>query len=129
MGVNENLSDEEYIRHIGAIHDKIKELAGDDDYVINQPQMDKFIEVFRFFLDMCRKSNGMIEAESLDIMPKEGHEGLTARFLVFDIFGEDIQRFGDIIKYTSALTIDGDLDHKICISVTVPDVFIPASGK
>lgn len=116
------MTDKEYVKRLGQLYDKILSLREDDDYVINQPQMDKLIEVLNFFLDAAQKSNGEIEPVKLN--PKAEHGGVTATFIVFDIYGDDIQRYCDVMRYTSAITIDSN-DKGICISVTIPDVFVP----
>lgn len=117
-----NLTNEEYVKRLGQLYEKILSLRSDDNYVINQPQMDKLIEVLNFFLDATRKCTGKIDPVKLT--PRAEHGGVTATFLVFDIYGEDIQKYCKVMSYTSALTIDGT-DDGICISVTVPNVFVP----
>lgn len=116
------MTDKEYAERLGKLYEKVLSLRDDDNYVINQPQMDKLIEVLNFFLDAAQKSNGKVEPVGL--VPKAEHGGVTATFIVFDIYGEDIQRYCDVMRYTSAITIDGT-DDGICISVTVPNVFVP----
>ena len=65
--------------------------------------MDKLIEVLDFFLNAARKSNGKVEPVSLK--PKEEHGGVTATFIVFDIYGnEDIKRFSEI----KSLLVEGE---------------------
>ena len=119
------MDNEKYVKRLGEIYNKVMELRKDDNYVVNQQQLDKLTDVYNFFLDMSEKCNG--EVEPVELTPQEEHGGVTAKFLVFDVFGDDIQRFSEIIKYTSAMTIDSELDHRICISVTVPDVFVPVN--
>lgn len=121
------LDNESYVKRLGEIYHKVMDLRTDDNYVVNQPQMEKLTDVLNFFLDMSNKCNG--EVEPVALIPKEEHGGVTAKFVVFDIFGDDIQRFCEVIKHTSALTIDSELDNKICISVTVPEVFVPKNTK
>lgn len=116
------MKNEEYVRRIGVLYDQIMKLRKDDDYVVNQSQMEKFVDVYDFFQDMGEKCDGDIEKPNL--APKECHGGVTARFFVFDVWGVDIPRFSQIINHLSALSIDAEEDGRICISVTVPDVFI-----
>lgn len=116
------MTNEEYVKRLGQLYDKVLSLRDDDDYVINQPQMDKLIEVLNFFLDTAQKCNGKVEPVKLT--PRAEHGGVTATFLVFDIYGEDIKKYCKVMSYTSAITIDGTEDG-ICISVTVPEVFVP----
>ncbi len=116
------MTDAEYVKRITQLYSTILSLRSDDNYAINQPQMDKLIEVLEFFMNAARKSNGKVEPVSL--VPKEEHGGVTATFIVFDIYGDDIQQYCKVMSYTSAITIDGTEDG-ICISVTVPEVFVP----
>lgn len=116
------MTDKEYVERLGQLYDKILSLREDDDYAINQPQMDKLIEVLNFFLDAAQKSAGTVEPVKLT--PKAEHGGVTATFVVFDIYGDDIQRYCDVMRHTSAITIDAT-DNGVCISVTVPEVFVP----
>lgn len=116
------MTNEEYVKRLGQLYDKILSLRDDDDYAINQPQMDKLIEVLNFFLDAAQKCDGKVEPVKLT--PKTEHGGVTATFVVFDIYGEDVQRYCDVMRYTSAITIDST-EEGICISVTVPEVFVP----
>ena len=116
------LTNEEYVKRLGQLYEKDLRLRDDDNYVINQPQMDKLIEVLNFFLDAAQKCNGKVEPVKLT--PRAEHGGVTATFLVFDIYGEDIQKYCKVMSYTSAITIDATEDG-ICMSVTVPEVFVP----
>lgn len=116
------LTNEEYVKRLGQLYEKVLSLRDDDNYVINQPQMDKLVEVLNFFLDAAQKCNGKVEPVKLT--PRAEHGGVTATFLVFDIYGEDIQKYCKVMSYTSAITIDA-ADEGICMSVTVPEVFVP----
>lgn len=119
------MTNEEYVKRLGQLYDKILHLREDDSFVINQPQMDKLIEVLNFFLDAADKCNGTVEPVKL--IPKAEHGGVTATFVVFDIYGDDIQRYCDVMRHTSAITIDAT-DAGVCISITVPEVFVPVNG-
>ena len=116
------LNNKEYVKRLGQLYEKVLSLRDDDNYVINQPQMDKLIEVLNFFLDAAQKCNGKVEPVKLT--PRAEHGGVTATFIVFDIYGDDIKQYCKVMSYTSAITIDGTEDG-ICISVTVPEVFVP----
>ena len=65
------MTDKEYVERLGQLYDKILSLREDDDYAINQPQMDKLIEVLNFFLDAAQKSAGTVEPVKLT--PKAEH--------------------------------------------------------
>lgn len=116
------MTNEAYVQRLGQLYDKVLSLRDDDDYVINQPQMDKLVDVLDFFLDAAKKCEGTVEPVKL--IPSAEHGGVTSTFVVFDIFGDDVQKFCDVMRNTSAITIDSTNDG-ICISVTVPEVFVP----
>ena len=59
------LTNEEYVKRLGQLYEKVLSLRDDDNYVINQPQMDKLIEVLNFFLDAAQKCNGKVEPVKL----------------------------------------------------------------
>ena len=122
MRILEN--NEEYVKRIGQLYERVLSLRDDDDYVINQPQMDKLIEVLDFFLDAAKKSEGA-SVEPVALVPREEHGAVTAYFIVFDIYGEDIARFSDIVRHTSSFGIDTTTDGTACISMTIPEVFVP----
>ena len=115
------MTNEEYIARIGALYSKIMSIRKDSDFVVNQPQMDKLVDVLTFFMDTAKKLDGKVEPVKL--VPREEHGGVTATFLVFDIYGDDVARFCDVMRYASAIGIDS-MDEGICISVTIPNVFI-----
>lgn len=117
----DTMENEEYVRRLGFLYEKVMSLRKDEDYVVYQPQMNKLIEVLEFFLNTAKECSG--EVEPVMLSPREEHGGVTATFLVFDIYGEGIQQFCNVIRHCSVLTIDSTTDG-ICISVTVPNVFI-----
>lgn len=122
------MNNEEYVARLGFLYQHILNLRNDEDYVINQPQMDKLVEVLSFFIEEGEKQNGTVEPVRL--VPREEHSGVTATFLIFDLCGNTIQRFADVIRYTSAVCIDSLSDGKgICISCTVPNVFVHKDSK
>lgn len=112
---------EEYVRRLGIMYNNILSLRKDSDYVVNQPQMDKLVKVLDFFMDVAKELDGHVDPVKLT--PREEHGGVTATFLVFDIIGENIPRFCEVMGYTSAISIDS-IEEGICISCTVPDVFV-----
>lgn len=114
-------NDYETVKRIGMLYEEALSLRKNYDYVVNQPQMDKFNELSDFFNYITQKSNGKTE---LSLSPKEEHGGINATFGIFDIYGEDIPKFCKAMSYASAIGIDECKDG-VCISVTVPNVFVP----
>lgn len=116
------MTDEQYVQRLGFIYNKVLSLRKDGDYIVNQPQMDKLVAVIDFFLDAAKRLDGKLEA--VDLTPKEEHGGVTATFHVFDLHGEAIQRFCDVMRGCSAIGIDTTIDGKVCIDFTIPNVFV-----
>lgn len=124
--MNKQNNNEEFVRRIGKVYNHIISLREDKDYIVNQPQMEKFVELVEFFDYLAKSNNGRLE--KIVLKPKEEHGDLTAIFLALDIWGEDIQKFSKVLSYTSAFGLDsrGD-DGEVYIYMTVPDVFVRKS--
>lgn len=116
-----NISNEKYVEKLAAMYSQIMDLRKDDDYVVNQPQMDHLMKIVEFFIDAANEQGGKVQP--LKLIPREERGGVTASFVVFDIFGEQVLRFCDVMRNASAISIDGGEDC-IYISCTVPNVFI-----
>ena len=123
--INKPLTDEEYVRRLGMMYDKILSLRKDSDYVVNQPQMDKLVELLDYFLTKSKALDG--EVQKVNLKPAEIHGGVTAHFLVFDTHGEDVQKFCKVLSYCSAIGIDALESGDVCIDCTIPNVFVPKS--
>lgn len=123
--VDRPMTDEEYVTRLGKIYQHILSLRKDSDYVINQPQMDKLIELLNYFLAKAKALDG--EVQKVNLKPAEINGGITAHFLVFDTHGEDVQRFCKVLSYCSSIGIDALESGDVCIDCTVPQVFVPKS--
>ena len=120
---NHRKSDEEYVRRIGLLYDHILSLRKNSNFVVNQPQMDKLVHLLDFFIKMTKVMDG--EVDPVDLQPAEEHGGVTARFWYFSIAGKDVETFASVIRHCSALSIDCLDTGEVCISCTIPNVFIP----
>ena len=116
------MSDEEYVKRLGILYNKVLSLRKDEDYVVNQSQMDKLVEVLEFFLDSAKRLDGSVEPIALQ--PREEHGGVTATFLVFDLAGDQVTRFCNVMRNCSAIGIDTTVNGEVCIACTVPQVFV-----
>jgi hypothetical protein len=96
--------------------------SNDDDYEINTEQKNKFLAVVLFFYQNVKKYGGKIDP--IQLIPRAQSGDITAYFKVFYIGEKDINLFGNIIKSASALSIDATNKGEVCISVTVPNVFV-----
>lgn len=114
------MTNEEYVIRLGKLYDKVMSIRKDSDYVVNQQQMDRLVDIMTFFLDKAEELDGKVNR--INLTPKEEHGGVTATFIVFDIYGDDVKRFCDVMQYASAITIDSTEDG-VCISITIPNVF------
>lgn len=117
-----SISDLEFARRIMNALGKEMEGVSTQDFEVNPDQMKKLSNLVEFFKKAAKDLGGKIESVSLD--PSNPPSGVTANFVVFDLFGEDVQRFCDVIRSCSAISMDVNTNDEICISCTVPDVFI-----
>ncbi|MBQ7541584.1 MAG: hypothetical protein IJT44_04765 [Clostridia bacterium] len=97
-----------------------------EDYEVNPPQMDRFLETLSFFRDAVQRLGGEIEPFRID--PRAQHAGFTAVFSVFDLYGLHILDFGRILPYLSAFSVDGD-DGRVFVSLTVPNVYMRKNDR
>lgn len=116
------MTDTEYIQRLGIIYQEVLKLRKNDHYRINQTQMDKFVKVLDFFMKHTIEDDYV---EPVNIAPEELHGGVTAVFVVFDVSGQEVQEFCNVMRDCSAISIDSLEDGRICISCTIPDVFVP----
>ena len=114
------MSDAEIVARLSALYKIVMSFRKDDDYEVNQDQMDKLCKLYRFFLDAAGSLGGKIKPFRL--VPREEHGGVTATFLVFDLYGDQVPAFCEVLKECSAVTIDMT-DDGVCISCTIPNVF------
>lgn len=122
---NRPMTDEAYVAHIGRLYQHILALRKDSDYVINQPQMDRLVELLDYFIKKAKVLDG--EVERVDLKPAQVNGDVVAQFPVFDSHGDDVPKFCKVLSYCSAIGIDAMVDGTICIACTVPNVFVPKS--
>lgn len=116
------MSERELLSMIGGVYSQMMSERKDEDFVINRPQYDKFNELMRFFLQKANELDG--EIVPTQISPKAEHGDLTVKFTMFDVCGSEVARFCDLLRSCSAVSIDVASDDKVCISCTVPHVFV-----
>lgn len=116
------MTDEEYVRQLSALIQKDLDLRSDDDYVINPPQMDKFLDALSFLKELVAVSDG--ELNSVKLVPKEVHGWLSANMTILDLFGDNIVRFSDVVRNCSAFGVDALNDGRVCVDFTIPNVFV-----
>lgn len=114
----------DFVGKFGALYNKVMALRKDSDYVVNPIQMDRFLDLVQFFLRKSRDASKS-DVDPHGFRPRECHGGVTATFIVFDLGGiDEVSEFCKVLKHCSAVSIDAQDGYKICISCTVPDVFV-----
>ncbi len=115
------MTNEQFVKKFGEEYSSLLEEASKFNYEVNEEQFAKLLDLVKFFKEYIKENGGSAEPVNLD--PREIHSGLTVSFVVFNITGDEIQKFCDVVKNTTALSIDATNDEKVCISMTIPDVF------
>ena len=114
---------EDIIVYFAKLYEQILANRRNEDYEVNPVQMERFLAILRFF-------RGKVDPEfdegfePFHLEAKEECGGFSADFCVFDLYGTEIQEFARLISYCSALSIDARTESQICISLTVPNIFI-----
>lgn len=110
------------LQQLGIEYLKLLEESKDKHYEINEVQYKKLERVILYFKKYIKENGG--SADPIDLTPNIGGNGLTCYFTLFDICGDEVQEFCDVIKGVSAFSLDATNDGQVCISVTVPNIFI-----
>lgn len=116
-----SINDLEFAKRLVESGNKALEGLYPDDFDIDQEQMRKFDNLVEFFKKAAKDLGGKIESVSLN--PTNPPSGVTANFVVFDLFGDDVQKFCDVIRECSAISMDITDKDEISISCTIPGVF------
>ncbi len=119
---HDHLTDEEFGRMFGAQYLDYLETQEDADYQINRQQWFKLLHVLSCFDKLATKLGGSLD--KCEIMPKEMHGGVTAYFPMFELSISEIVEFCEVLKLASAVTIDATTDGEVCISLSVPYVYV-----
>ena len=117
-----NISDLEFSKRLVSAYQKATENINPDEYIVDIEQFRKLNNLVEFFKNTAKELGGKIE--SIDINPAEPPNGVTANFIVFDLFGDEIKRFCDVIQHCSAISMDVTVKDEICISCTIPGIFV-----
>lgn len=91
------------------------------DYEINSEQMAYLANAYRFFVKKAHDHNGKIDPFFYNPKEEVGH--LDAHFYFFELSGEDLLEFSEILKHFSVITIDATLDGVTHFSINVPNVY------
>lgn len=117
------MSEEKFAKKLSAIYKAILAERKDSEYVVNQPQMEKFIKLVEFFFELSEEMGG--DEPKVSVVPRQTYGDVTTKFVVVAVSGKDCQRLAEVISYCSAFGIDPVDDGEILVSCTVPEVFVP----
>ena len=116
-----SISDLEFSKRLMAEYRDAFKGTTPEDFETNPEQMEKLNNLISFFKQAAKDLGGKIE--SIDLNPSNPPNGITANFIVFDLFGDDVRRFCDVIRECSAISMDVTINDEISISCTIPNVF------
>lgn len=125
MTRSNGLTDEEYLARVGRLYQKVLSFRKNDDYTVNQTQMDALLKVVDFFLGLANSLDGQVQR--VDLNPAEEFGGVTATFLVFQVSGNKVIEFCNVMRACSCIGIDTLENGDICIDCTIPNVFVRKS--
>lgn len=112
---------DEFLREAVEAYEEEMASRDNSDYEVNEGQMSKLLDAYKFFLELAHRGGGRVE--ELQLEPKQEFAGITAYFVVFDVSGEDLKRFAEIVGNCSAFGMDTTSDDEVCISFNIPEVF------
>lgn len=116
------MTNEQFVKKIGKEYLITLKNTENKDFEINEAQLQKLINLCNFFKDYINENGG--KADNVDLNPAEIHSGITAEFTVFDVSGEDLAKFCSVLKDATAFSIDSTANGKVCLSITIPDIFV-----
>lgn len=113
----------DFFTYFGRLYEQELNRRRNEDYEVNPIQMDRFLTLLHFLQD---KVNPEFDEgiEPFHLEAKEECGGFSADFCVFDLYGDEIPVFAEMLSWCSAISIDATTESQICISITVPDIFV-----
>ena len=99
--------------------------TSDEDYRPNPPQALAFTTLVCRLKALAQETDGTVEP--IHLVPRLGCGDVTAVLPILNLSGKALQKLCHALRYASAVTVDALIDGNICISLTVPDVFIKKS--
>lgn len=116
------MTNEQFVKKFGKEYLITLKNTENKDFEINEAQLQKLINLCNFFRDYINENGG--KADNVDLNHAEIHSGITAEFTVFDVSGEDLAKFCSVLKDATAFSIDSTANGKVCLSITIPDIFV-----
>ena len=98
------------------------ESRDNSDYKPEVVQFQKLVDSYAFFVDYAKENGGRVD--KVELVPKMEHCGITAYYILFAPFGDELDRFKKVIQDASAISIDSLETGEVCISINIPNVFV-----
>ena len=120
---NPTIDDLEFSKRFSAAVDEaMAAIKSQDQIKINHSQMRKLVKLIAYFENRAKELGGRVEDVSFS--PTDPPNGITVDFEFFDLTGDEVQEFCDIISPCSAISMDVTDKNEISISCTIPNVYI-----
>lgn len=116
------MNDEEWVRRLGTLYEQLMSEEKDDDYVINPPQAEKFKNLVEFLAKEVELQHGSMD--KIELVPKEKRGDVLVYFTDFTIRGSKVRQACELLSECSVFGVDSLIDGKVCISCTIPNVFV-----
>ena len=116
------MDDYEFAKNFDEELDSYLRKTASADFILNPPQALAFTTLVCRLQALAQEAGGTVEP--IQLVPRLGCGGVTASLPLLDLYGDGLQRLCCVLRYASAVTVDALDDGSICISLTVPDVFI-----
>ena len=115
-----NMSDD-FLKFAVDVYEDYLASVSEDDFIVNSPQMRKFIDIVNFFIKKARKNN--IEIEPLIFSKKDCNAEVSVRGYLLDLYRKEIPEFFNLAKEATNITVECNLDNEVILTVLVCDVF------
>ena len=119
------MDDFEFAKRFQGGLEKYLQETSDEDFTLNPPQALAFSTLVCRLKALAQKTDGTVEP--IHLVPRLGYGDVTAYLPLLALQGEEVHKLCCALRCATAVTVDALIDGNICISITVPDVFIEKS--
>jgi len=120
-------SDQEILKLVYDLYQDELRNRNFDDYEVNQKQMDKFVNAYGFFFRLAKE--GRVSIEPIRFSPVETSGGIVVYTHYLDFYGMELIEFCNVLLNTTAIDFMPMTDGRVCISMTIPEIFKPKSDS
>lgn len=124
--VFDGLSDQEVLELVYEAYKDELSKRNPDDYEVNQEQMDKFTSAYSFFFRLAKEDR--VSVEPIRFSPTETSGGIIVYTHYLDFCGLELVEFCKVLLNATAIDFMPMTDGRVCISMTIPEIFKPKSN-